>query len=217
MLELLYRPLIILHIFTGTIALVSSLLAFSTSKWSNAHRYAGVVFFWSMLITSLASIPPALISGKLVLFLLSVFSFHLTYSGRRYLAFRRGGRAQWLDYGSSVMVLIFGLLLWGFGIPVFYQNMGIWGAIAPLLFGWVSVSMAKEDFQWFRGKDNCPKLALKRHIGRMGGATISAFTAFLVNVNFVLPGGIAWILPTLLGSFLIAYFMRKVSQNQPIR
>lgn len=217
MLELLYRPLILLHIFTGTVALVASLIAFGASKWSKAHRYAGVIFFWSMLITSVASVPPAIVSGKWVLFLLSIFSFHLTYSGRRFLNFHRGEKAHAGDYFISSLAVAYGLLLWGIGVPVFYQYMGTLGMIAPFLFGLISLSMAWEDFQWYRGKDNCPKLALRRHIGRMGGATISAFTAFFVNVNFVLPGGIAWILPTVLGAVLIARFSRKVRQDQPIR
>ena len=95
--------------------------------------------------------------------------------------------------------------------------MGPLGAIAPLAFGLICISMAKEDFQWYRQKKVDCTLALKRHIGRMGGASISAFTAFFVNVNFVIPGGLAWILPTVVGSFLIAYFMRKVRTRQVIR
>lgn len=217
MLEFLYRPLILLHIITGSLAMGASIIAFATSKWSTWHKKAGIVFFWSMIITSLASIPPAIASEKWVLLQLSVFSFHLTYTGRRYLAFRRKEEPILIDYLSGGIILLFGVLLLVAGVPAFIKMMGPLGAIAPAAFGLICLSMAREDYQWYTAANRSPKLALKRHIGRMGGATIAAFTAFFVNVNFVLPGGIAWILPTVIGSFLIAWFMRRLRLGQPIR
>lgn len=217
MLELLYRPLLIIHVASGTLALFASIVAFGASKWSNAHRYAGIVFYWSMLITAASSILPAIVSHKLILLLLAVFSFHLTHTGRRYLKFRKGEAPRRLDFIMSAAMVLFGLLLWIFGIPVFYQNMGALGSIAPFAFGLICISMAREDYQWYKTEEIDTTLALRRHIGRMGGASISAFTAFFVNVNFVVPGAFAWILPTVLGSFLIAYFMRKIRLRQPIR
>lgn len=217
MLEFLYRPLIILHIITGSLAMGASIIAFATSKWSTWHKKAGVVFFWSMLITSVASVPPAIVSEKWVLLLLSVFSFHLTYTGRRYLAFRRKEQPALFDYLTSIMILVFGVLLFAMGIPFFVKYMGLFGAIAPAAFGIICLSMAREDYQWYVGVDQSPKLALRRHIGRMGGASIAAFTAFFVNVNFVLPGSVAWILPTVVGAFLIAKYMRKLRLGEPIR
>lgn len=217
MLELLYRPLIILHIITGLMAMGASLVAFSTSKWSHWHKKAGTVFFVTMLITSLASIPSGIAHEKWALVMLCVFSFHLTYSGKRYLAFRRQEQPTYLDYTSSIMILVFGILLLAVGIPAFVSGMGPMGAIAPAAFGFISISMAREDYQWYRDINRSAKLALRRHIGRMGGATIAVFTAFFVNVNFVIPSSIAWIIPTVLGSFLIAFFMRKLRLGQPIR
>ena len=217
MLELLYRPLIILHIITGLLAMGASLVAFATSKWSHWHKKAGTIFFVTMLITSLASIPPGMAHGRWVLVMLSVFSFHLTYSGKRYLAFRRQEQPTLIDYTSSGMILIFGALLLVVGIPVFISTIGPLGAIAPAAFGIISISMAREDYQWYRNINRSAKLALRRHIGRMGGATIAVFTAFFVNVNFVIPSSIAWIIPTVLGGFLIALFLRKLRLDQPIR
>lgn len=217
MLEMLYRPLLILHVSCGTLALLASIIAFSASKWSTTHRYAGILFYWSMLITAASSVFPAITSGKWFLLLLAVFSFHLTYTGRRYLKFRQGGSIHLFDYLASGAILLFGLLIWALGIPVFYKNMGLLGGIAPLFFGLVCISMAREDYRWYQQKEKDDTLALKRHIGRMGGASISAFTAFFVNVNFVVSGALAWILPTVVGSFLIAYFIRKVNNRQAIR
>ncbi len=217
MLELLYRPLLFVHVACGTAALLASILAFSASKWSTLHRYAGIVFYWTMLITAVSSVMPAITSGKWVLLLLAVFSFHLTYTGRRYLKFRQGGIPNRIDYLASGAIILFGLLIWGMGIPVFYKNMGAMGAIAPLAFGLICIAMAREDFKWYGKREGGSNLALRRHIGRMGGASISAFTAFFVNVNFVVPGALAWILPTVIGSFLIAYYMRKLRTKQAIR
>jgi hypothetical protein len=217
MLEFLFRFLIILHICTGTLALFASVIAFSTSKWSVWHRRAGIVFFWAMLITSLASIPPAIAHEKWVLMMISVFSFHLTYTGRRYLAFRRKEQPVLFDYVTTVMIAVFGLLLLTVGVPAFVGWMGPWGAAAPGAFGSICLAMAREDYKWYRSDQHQPKLALLRHIGRMGGATIAAFTAFLVNVNFFIPGAFAWILPTVIGSFLIARYSRMLRKGERIR
>lgn len=210
MLELIYRPLVMLHIFTGTIALVASVVAFATVKGSRSHNQSGQVFYLSMLITSLASLPTAVHSGKWVLFFLAIFSYYLTFTGKRYLSFRRGATPNSLDYLTSGGMLIFGFLLMVVGAPFFYANMGLLGAMAPIAFGLISIGGAREDYRWYTQKKQGPKIALKLHIGRMGGASISAFTAFLVNVNTIIPGGMAWLIPTIIGSFLIAYHQRKL-------
>ena len=44
------------------------------------------------------------------------------------------------------------------------------------------------------------------HLGRMSGTYIATFTAFLVvNINFVKPGWIVWLLPTAIGVPIIVY------------
>ena len=93
--------------------LVSSLLVHQNGV--HFHRYAGIVFYWTMLITAVSSIMPAISSGKWVLLLLAVFSFHLTYTGRRYLKFRQGGSPNRVDYLTSGAIILFGLLIWGNG------------------------------------------------------------------------------------------------------
>lgn len=217
--ELIFRCLILLHIFTGLVSMVAAIVAFGASKWSKWHRYAGITFYWGMLITSLASIPPAVVHQSWVLMMISVFSFHLTYSGRRFLQFRRGDTPRYFDYAASVGITLFGIGLFVYGIPLFYQHMGWMGVLAPALFGWVSLNMGKEDYDWYRGKrsDDPRKRALTRHIVRMGGATIAVYTAFFVNLNLAIPGGFAWIFPAALGSFGIAYYKRKLRLDQPIK
>jgi len=46
------------------------------------------------------------------------------------------------------------------------------------------------------------------HIGKISGGYIAAFTAFLIT-NQVLPSIVGWLLPTVLGSVFIAYWLRK--------
>jgi uncharacterized membrane protein len=210
MLELIYRPLVMLHVFTGTLALIASVVAFATVKGSRSHNRSGQVFYLSMLITSLASLPTAVHSGKWVLFFLAIFCYYLTFTGKRYLSFRRGAAPNGLDYVTSGGMVVFGLLLMVVGVPFFYANMGMMGALAPIAFGLIGIGGAREDYFWYTKRKQDPKVALKLHIGRMGGASISAFTAFLVNVNTIIPGGMAWLIPTIIGSFLIAYHQRKL-------
>lgn len=208
--ELLYHSLVFIHILAGSSALLASVVAFATPKGNRGHRLGGRVFFWSMIVTGLGALQPALYSGKLVLLYLAVFSLHLTITGRRYLQFRRGRPPHWSDYALMGAMLLFAGLLLLDGIPTFVRAMGWVGALAPAAFAFISLGMVWEDWKWLNGREGSPRQALRQHISRMGGASIAAFTAFFVNANSLLPGALAWLLPTVIGTFLIVYHQRRL-------
>ena len=88
---------------------------------------------------------------------------------------------------SSVILLVFGIL---FTI--------LTARDLALQIGYIQ----KSKFQW-----------MFNHIQGMLAAYIATFTAFLVvNVTF-LPGIIVWLTPTVVGTPLIAYWVRKYKQK----
>jgi hypothetical protein len=79
--------------------------------------------------------------------------------------------------------------------------------ILYLVFGSIMLGFALMDvIRPLEGK----KIVV-RHGGRIGGAYIATITAFIVVNNHFLPPLVAWLLPTAVGSPLIAIALRKWS------
>jgi uncharacterized membrane protein len=79
--------LLILHIVSGYLCLVSGFLAMLASKGKSKHRLVGRIFVYSVLITSLSSIAMALISANNFLLLIGLFVLYQVING--YLAARQ--------------------------------------------------------------------------------------------------------------------------------
>ena len=77
------------------------------------------------------------------------------------------------------------------------------------VFGILGISLAIQDLMLFRNSKRLRKGWLKMHIGKIMGGYISAVTAFIV-VNQLIPGIYGWLIPSLIGSVFIAYWMRRV-------
>jgi hypothetical protein len=104
-------------------------------------------------------------------------------------------------------MLLFGIgfVLFG-GYLVLYKN--YFGTVL-LVFGVISILMVLQDFKNYQGKIEIKNFWLLVHIQRMIGAYIAATTAFLVVNNTVLPGVVAWLLPTVILVPLIFKWTRK--------
>jgi hypothetical protein len=85
------------------------------------------------------------------------------------------------------------------------------GHIVLLVFGSILTMFIIQDIR-INLKNNeslkeAWRLRVLTHIGRMCGTYIATVTAFLVvNINFVKPGWILWLLPTAIGTVIITYF-----------
>lgn len=81
--------------------------------------------------------------------------------------------------------------------------------IVLLVFGFISISMAYQDFKNYQGRNSNKNFWLLVHIQRMMGSYIAAMTAFIVVNNTILPGIVAWLLPTVIVTPLIFKWSRK--------
>lgn len=97
--------LLLVHITGGLVALVCSLMAVSSKKGSNFHRKVGRIYAIGMATIGVTAIPMAIISEKMFLFLIALFSSYLVFAGWRF-AVNRSGRPSKLDwFAVSVMLL----------------------------------------------------------------------------------------------------------------
>jgi len=69
--------------------------------------------------------------------------------------------------------------------------------------------MVRSDFLNFRGNTELANTWMIVHIQRIIGAYIAALTAFLVVNNQILPGYVAWLLPTIIFTPVIIKYSRK--------
>jgi uncharacterized membrane protein len=207
--ELLFKIFLYLHIAGGMAALFSGLAAILAPKGRRIHNLAGRVFFYGMMTVALTALVMGSLHWSPFLLHIAVFSFTLTYAGWRSIR-NKSLRPHSLDW----LVMGLGLLN------------GIWMVatlnIVLVVFGLLQGINAANDLRIFlrlrRALPLPPKAWLLRHIGSMLGAYIATTTAFLVvNVRDVEPAWLPWLLPTVLGTPLIAYWTRRVRSQAKSR
>lgn len=195
--------LLYIHITAGTIALVIGALAAFSRKGGNLHIQAGRVFVVSMAVTALSAIVLSTIRPNPFLLGIGFFTGYLVFSGwiwaRRIKIPVRMRYARILAYPGILAALY---MLWQS-----WSN----GKVNTVLvvFGLILLLMAIPDA--IRRKN--PDSPIRLHAGRIGGAYIAAFTAFLVvNLDW---GLWVWLGPTAVGSPLIALAIRRfVNKNE---
>jgi uncharacterized membrane protein len=208
--EQLFTILLVIHIAAGSIGLFTGTMNIIRKKGDKLHKSVGRLFFFGMLINGFVGLIMSLIHTNYFLLIISVFSIYMVSTGQRYLSLKKlnkGQKPEAIDWILSIIMLLFGIgfILFGWYL-VFNKN--YFGTVL-LVFGVISILMALQDFKNYQGKIEIKNFWLLVHIQRMIGAYIAATTAFLVVNNTILPGVVAWLLPTLILVPLIFKWSRK--------
>lgn len=151
----------------------------------------------------------------LFLFLVGIFSFYQTFSGRRILKYKNSTKpVATIDKMVAGLVSCSGLIMILLGISSIYnEQMG--QGIVYIVFGTLLTAYGISDFLRFRNMQNQDsKFWLRQHIIRMGGSYIATFTAFVVVNNTIFPPLIAWLAPGVIGGFIIAKVVKKYKYKQ---
>lgn len=207
------QALIWMHAGFGGVALLAGAAALLLTKGSNRHKKAGKIFFYAMLVSALLalviSVLPEHENG--FLFAVGVFSTYFILSGYRSLRLKKKKPDLLADRLIAWAIIITGLLM------VLYPIFAL-GKINIVLFvfGVVGLVFGIRDLKNFSAPESLRNKWLKLHLGKMTGGYISATTAFFV-VNEILPGIWNWFVPGVLGSFLIAFWIRKVDKKAMVR
>lgn len=199
-----------IHALLGGVALLSGALALATKKGARPHVLSGKVFFWAMLISAVLAVGISWLPGheNRFLFAIGLFTIYLLLSGYRAIGLRGQTRANAGDWVLSGGMSLVGTGMLIYGVSLLNANPS--AAVIQFVFGSLGLIFGLQDMRFYRGQDQAaPTTWLRRHLGRMCGGYIAAFTAFVV-VNEVLPSLWAFLAPTLVGSFFIAYWIRRV-------
>lgn len=201
--------LIYIHAVFGGIALLAGLVAMTAKKGLGIHKRSGVVFYYSMMISSGVGMLVALLPNHENPFLLAVgiFSLYLVLTGRRALRFKRKIIDLKIDKLISRVMILIGMLM--ILLPIFLSGSL---NIVLFVFGIVAVLLSIQDLRLFKNPEKLRDGWLKLHLGKMIGAYIAASTAFVI-VNEFFPRFYGWFIPGIIGTFFIIYWIRKVNRK----
>lgn len=187
-----------LHILSGYFALTIGTLIMFMKKGDRRHGQFGRYFFYCMVLVSFTAIFMSYQKNNGFLFHVGIFSFFLSYGGWRSVR-DRSLRPNIADLIILLVAFLNALM------------MVRTGHLILMVFGGITIYLFILDLRWywllFVRKEKAGNRWLARHIGMMGGAYISAFTAFLtVNLHFDGPAWIIWLSPTIVMVPLMQYW-----------
>lgn len=206
--DTLLKLIIFSHVAAGMVSLVTAPVAMAVSKGGKVHRFAGKIFFWSMVWIFISALVLGIVHWKPFLLMVSILSFYLVYSGYRTLDQKQlshGKGIKWYDWaialGCAVIMLSF--LVWS--VRLMFAGNSVFLFVFFSLGGLFSIYAEVKAF--VKKPDNKHRW-LFNHIGRMVGSFIAALTAFSTNVLTFMPGLWQWLWPTIIGTPLIIYWIR---------
>lgn len=210
--------MLIFHVISGFLALACGAVAIATKKGKGTHVTNGRIYFWSMILVAVTAFYLSIVNVIPFLFLIAVFSFYLTWTGYKAIHWKNKNLPSaiyWFDVILSHLVLLFGIVMMVLSILTWF-NVHLNSVITSLrsvllVFGIGTIIFAGEDLILFYRKSSSSKfLWMYTHIGRMLGAYIATFTAFLVvNGEFFPSPLIPWLGPTVIGTPFIFYWIGK--------
>lgn len=192
---------VLLHVATGSTALLAGGIALASRKGGSTHRWSGWLFYAAMFFILASAVVSELYYERRFLLIVGLFSFYLNFTGMQSLKRIKARRIDWaLAIFNAAVGLLFlaELLLKG-------QN-GILFWAAGLALTWFSLEDIYQYSRQYQG-------GLPKHIGRMMGAYISTVTASIVTNVETEPAWIIWFAPTLVLTPLMIYFLRRYTTH----
>ena len=212
---MLFTLVLTLHIVFGFTGLLLGTVILIRKKGDTIHKQTGLVFTIAMVATGLCAFCLTYLHPNLFLFIVGVFTIYLSISGYRIIRLKKahlGQKPKVFDAILTIVMLICAMLFYYIGIRHLVARQ-IFGLVY-LLFGTIGFRLCYTEYKVFADKVTDPLYALKNHIGRMTGAYIAAFTAFIVVNNTFLPAVLAWSLPGIIGGIFISRSIKKLSSNK---
>ncbi|MDO1446202.1 hypothetical protein Q0590_08065 [Rhodocytophaga aerolata] len=217
--ENIYIAVRYLHIAAGITAFFVAPVAMVARKGSSVHVFWGRIFFWSMVVVAFTAIPISIYNPNIFLFLVAVFSLHLSVSGYRASAARKAKNVYQsilIDKSIAGASLLVYLLLIGWGLYTALSTADTAFGIIAIAFGLVGLRFSISQLHKLYWPSTTKMNWWFDHMNGMLGsyiATLSAFSA--VNFHF-LPPVVRWLWPTILGgigiSIWVNYYKKKFNK-----
>lgn len=205
---------IIVHVISGSLALVLGIIAMATRKGGKIHKKSGQIFlFLVSLVITTGLIGVFVFKVNTFLLVITLLSGYQAFSGYRILKLKSNS-PKVLDILVALLTLTSGIyfLYYFKSIGMFWSPVIIYSTVGTLF-----LIIAYDFLRYFIPKNNYKNLWLYEHIYKM----VAAFTALLsAFIGTVLPQyhPYSQFLPSVFGVFLalsfIAFFYRKNRLNK---
>jgi hypothetical protein len=180
------------------------------------HVFWGKIFFYAMILVACTALPITIYHPNMFLFLVAIFSIHLSLSGYRASAARKIAKSfknSLIDisiaYGSLITYLL--LIGWGVYVVLFLTN-AAFGYIA-MVFSIVGLRFSIDQIYNLYNSSTEKMDWWYQHMQGMVGAYIAAVSAFSAVNFYFLPPVVRWLWPTIIGSIglsiWVGYYRKK--------
>ena len=162
-------PLLLVHICTGTLGMLSGFGAMAFRKGSRGHRVAGNVFVLSMLCLSISGVILALIRNEPGNVLGGTLTFYLVATAWA-IARRGDGETSIFDWGALFISLALGAVIVDYALEAVRSPTGLSHGypVGPYVFlGLVTILAAVGDVRMLLGGGVRGAKRIARHLWRM--------------------------------------------------
>ena len=206
---------LLVHITSGTIALIVAILAIVLKKGTIFHRRLGRAYICAMSLVFISALHLSFIAVPINWFLfgIAIFSYYLAFTGFRAGKERKNlpSTIDWITtcvmLFSTVFMLVLGVqLLWN------QNNLGV----VLIIFGAVGGLLSVQDIMQFRKGKIQGKERILRHLTRILASFIAVVTAVLVvnGAKLGIPELVNWLAPSVLITPLIIYMARSYKKTK---
>ena len=201
--------LIYIHAFLGGIALISGSAAIFSKKGNKIHRKSGMIFYYSMLFSSLTALLISVLPKheSPYLFAIGIFSSYFILTGKRAINFKTDNGDLKIDKIISWAMIFTGIIMIFYN-PIFNKKINI----ILTVYGLVGLNFSIRDLFLYKDREKLKNDWLKLHLGKMIGGYISATTAFVIVNNFF-PSFYGWFIPGIFGGIYITYWIKKLNKK----
>ena len=208
-------PILLFHICTATIGLLSAVLALSFRKGSGLHGAAGTVFFVSMLgMSASGAWLAAFVRPVIIHVVVGLLTFYLVATGWR-ATVRRDGRTGAFDVCTLLLALLIAAFSWRFGFEAANNHTGMKDGIpAAFYFSYGSLALlfAIADMRMLILGGYTGSQRIARHVWRMCTAlliaTVSLFPQQRLLAQLLRDSSLLWLPHFVLIASLIYWLVR---------
>lgn len=200
--ETILNVFIVLHLISGSIALMSGGLNIFRQKGNRNHKKMGKTFFVSMIFVGISSLVISYLRPNYFLFIVGILILYMVLSGQFYLKYktRRSPGIIFLGWTMTVLMLFAGLVFIDEGILSIIKSDS--NGFTYMILGVLALFFVRQDFKNYRNKSVIKNYWLVAHFQRMTGSFIATLTALLlVNIKYFLtpiPNTAYFIIPTVI-------------------
>ena len=209
---------LLLHITSGTVALIVAILAIVLKKGTTFHRRLGRVYFCAMSLVFISALYLSFIAVPINWFLfgIAIFSYYLAFTGfragreRKNLPTFTDWMAAWVMFAGVVFMILLAIKF------LFSQNnLGI----VLIIFGVIGLLLATQDIMQFRKGKIQGKERILRHLTRILASFIAVVTAVLVvnGAKLGIPELVTWLAPSVIITPLIIYMARPYKTSKTVQ